>query len=81
MKAEIENDSHMLKEVTKKFINDLREKGIDEDIIFDINVGFEEALRNAMIHGNRQSKDKKVRIETEVTPEMVIISVEDEGGG
>ena len=81
MKTEIANDSHLLKEVSKKLINTLREKGVNEEIIFDIHVGFEEALRNAMIHGNKLSPDKVVKIEMEVTPEMVIISVEDEGEG
>ncbi|MFQ5953081.1 MAG: ATP-binding protein [Candidatus Omnitrophota bacterium] len=81
MKTEIANDSQLLKDVSKKFINFLREKGIDEDIIFDIHVGFVEALRNAMIHGNKNDPDKVVRIETEVTREMIIITVEDEGDG
>lgn len=81
MKTEIANDSHLLKEVSKELINTLREKGVNEEIIFDIHVGFEEALRNAMIHGNKLSPDKVVKIEMEVTPEMVIISVEDEGEG
>jgi len=81
MTTTIENDSHSLKEVSKKFINILKEKGIEEDIIFDIHVGFEEALRNAMVHGNKCDPGKKVTIETEKTGNVVIICVEDEGDG
>ena len=81
MKTSISNDSHLLKEVSKKLINILKEKNIDEDIIFDVHVAFEEALRNAMIHGNKNDSDKKVHVETEVTDKAVTIIVEDEGGG
>ena len=81
LRAAIENDSHLLKEVSNKLISALKEKGIDEEIIFDIHVGFEEALRNAMLHGNKEHPGKKVYIETEMTENSIIITVEDEGEG
>ena len=81
MKTVIENDSHLLKEVSNHLIKALKEQGVEEDIVFDIHVGFEEALRNAMIHGNKQNPDKKVTIETEIKDNSVIIRVEDEGEG
>jgi serine/threonine-protein kinase RsbW len=81
MKTKIANDSHLLNEISKEVINTLKEKGVDEEIIFDIHVGFEEALRNAMIHGNKLSPKKVVTIEVEVTEGMVVISVEDQGEG
>ena len=80
-KTTIANDDHLLKEESKKLINALREKGVSEEVIFDVHVGFEEALRNAMIHGNKRDPDKRVTIETRVTDDAVIICVEDEGGG
>lgn len=81
IKTKIDNDSHLLKEVSKKLISDLKENNIDEELIFDIHVGFEEALRNAMIHGNKMDPSKKVTVETEKTEGAVVISVEDEGDG
>ena len=81
MEIIISNDSHLLKETSKKLINILKEKKIDEDIIFDIHVGSEEALRNAMVHGNQSNPNKKVKIYTEISDNKVIISVEDEGEG
>ncbi|MGB3114305.1 MAG: ATP-binding protein [Candidatus Omnitrophota bacterium] len=81
METEIVNDSQLSKNVSKELITTLKESGVDEDIIFDIHVGFEEALRNAMIHGNKLSPDKVLKIRTEITPTEVIISVEDEGEG
>ena len=44
-------------------------------------MALEEALRNAMIHGNRNDSRKKVSVETELTDEYALITVEDEGTG
>jgi serine/threonine-protein kinase RsbW len=81
MKTEISNDNHHLKEISNVLINLLKEKNVKEEIVFDVHVSFEEALRNAMIHGNKSEPDKKVKVETEVTDEYVVIHVEDEGEG
>jgi serine/threonine-protein kinase RsbW len=75
------NDSSLLKEISNKLISDLEKKGVDEHVIFDIHVSFEEALRNAMMHGNKLDPSKKVSVETDVTDVRVAISVEDEGEG
>ena len=80
-KTSIANDSHLLKEISQNLINSLKDQGVAEDVIFDVHVGFEEALRNAMIHGNRNDPDKKVTIETEISDNTVIICIEDEGDG
>jgi len=80
-KKEIVNDSQLLKEISKGLINKLKKMGVSEEVVFDVHVGFEEALRNAMIHGNRSHPEKKVRIETEITDNYVSITVEDEGEG
>jgi serine/threonine-protein kinase RsbW len=77
----IENDSHLLKEVSKELITELKNRGVDENTVFDIHVGFEEALRNAMVHGNKSCPEKKVKVVTEISDKKVIMSVEDEGEG
>lgn len=81
MKNIIVNDSYLLKEESKKLINILKDKGISEDMIFDIHIGFEEALRNAMIHGNKLDIQKKVIVDVELTDDFIVICVEDEGDG
>jgi len=81
IKERITNDTHLLKKISRELIDSLKKEGVEEDIIFDIHVGFEEALRNAMIHGNKLDPDKTVSVETEIAGDKVIISVEDEGEG
>jgi serine/threonine-protein kinase RsbW len=81
MKTKIANDSHLLKEVSMELIRQLQKKGVDEDIVFDVHVGFEEALRNAMVHGNKSIPGRHVTVEAEISDLSVTICVEDEGDG
>ncbi len=80
-KLEIANDSRLLKEVSNNLISQLKEQGVTDEIIFDVHVGFEEALRNAMVHGNKSHADKKVKIEMDYDEKQVVLVVEDEGEG
>ncbi len=80
-KTSIANDSNLLKEVSKDLISALKDKEVVEEIIFDIHVAFEEALRNAMIHGNKNDPDKEVSVEIELSDDAVTICIEDEGEG
>ena len=80
-KQEIANDSKLLKDVSTRLIESLKERGISEELIFDVHVGFEEALRNAMVHGNKSHPDKKVKVETEINEKEIILIIEDEGEG
>lgn len=81
LKREITNDPRLLKKVSKELVNALKRIGVAEDVIFDVHVGFEEALRNAMVHGNKNLPGKKVTIEAEWGADAVMITVEDEGEG
>ncbi|MFH1665596.1 MAG: ATP-binding protein [Candidatus Omnitrophota bacterium] len=81
MKTTIANDNQLLKDLSKELMKTLNRNGVHEDVIFDIHVSFEEAVRNAMVHGNKRDPDKKVTVETEVKEKSVLITVEDEGEG
>lgn len=81
MKKHIRNDSMLLKKISSELIQELRRKDINEEAIFEVHVSFEEALRNAMMHGNRQDPGKKVLVETEIKDGILYIAVEDEGEG
>lgn len=52
-----------------------------EPELFAIRLAIEEALVNAIKHGNGSDPSKKVRIEYEINPEQVRIRIEDEGPG
>lgn len=77
----IENDSHLLKQLSGEITEKLTSLGVSEESLFEVRVAFEEALRNAMLHGNKMDAQKKVLVEAEMSEEKVKICVSDEGAG
>ena len=59
----------------------LQRFGYPERACFAVHLACEEALANALRHGNREDPTKEVRLACQVGPEMVRIEVEDEGEG
>lgn len=55
--------------------------GYDESCAFSIRLALEEALINAVKHGNGCDPSKQIELAYEVTDEQVEISVTDEGPG
>jgi len=67
--------------VQDEILNAIRNRGFKGNTFFAINLALEEALTNAIRHGNRLDPTKKVHVEAKVTPKRVEIIVEDEGPG
>ena len=59
----------------------MRDLGYSEDQQFAVRLALEEALVNAMKHGNRMDPVRHVRVAYRVMPEQVEIHVADEGEG
>ncbi|MFP3947622.1 MAG: ATP-binding protein [Longimicrobiales bacterium] len=53
----------------------------DHKLHFHFRVGLTEALSNAMLYGNREDPDKRVRVEVCVEESAVRVRVTDEGNG
>ena len=49
--------------------------------IFSVHLAMEEALVNAIRHGNRLDADKHVHVACRVSPELIRIEITDEGEG
>lgn len=66
-------------------VEDILEKmealGIYEDIPMELRLALEEALTNAVKHGNKLDPEKSVSVRAETFPGSVQIEVEDEGAG
>lgn len=52
-----------------------------EETKFGIKLALEEALTNAVKHGNRNDPEKRVIVRYAVTPDRMVVIVRDEGGG
>ncbi len=59
----------------------LKKLKVKKDQIADIAISVSEAVTNAVVHGNKNDINKKVKISIKVSPSEVEITVEDEGGG
>lgn len=77
----IASDYGDAREVQRLIREEIEKAGYDHDTQFGIKLALEEAIINAIKHGNKLSKTKRVHVEWTVTPEAVQIIIEDEGPG
>lgn len=70
-----------IRTVERDVLRRLRELDYDDDHLFAVRLAFEEALINAMKHGNRFDPARSVRVWYRILPERVEIRVADEGAG
>src|SRR5271167_2232572 len=77
----IPSDPNEARRVQDQIEHLLKSKQFSEREIFSIRLALEEALVNAIKHGNRCDRDKKVHISYRVLPERFDIAITDEGPG
>src|SRR5207237_9019446 len=58
-----------------------RESGFEEEDLDRIGMSVRECMVNAVVHGNRYSAHKKVRLSLSRTPERFTIRIADQGVG
>ena len=59
----------------------LKKLKVKKDQIVNIAISVSEAVTNAVVHGNKNDTNKKVKISLKVDTSSVEVTVEDEGGG
>ena len=69
------------RDILDELISRLRQDDWSEDDIFAVEMAGEEAITNAVHHGNRYDPTKKVRLRFQVAPDRVLMIVSDEGDG
>jgi serine/threonine-protein kinase RsbW len=68
-------------QVCRLLLDQVRHRGFEGKDVFAIHLALEEALTNAINHGNRGDPDKTVSVECLITPEKFDISITDQGSG
>lgn len=81
LKFTIPSDFAAGRDVQKRILDDVSRLGFNSHCQFAIKLALEEALINAIKHGNRLDPKKKVHIEAKVTSKQLEITIEDEGPG
>jgi serine/threonine-protein kinase RsbW len=77
----IPTDLNAGRELAEEVLGLAQANGYHQDVCFAIRLALEEALINAIKHGNRCDPAKKIRIRFQVGPDKADIRVADEGEG
>jgi serine/threonine-protein kinase RsbW len=77
----IESSKPAIAAICKQLLAEAADNDFDKDTIFAIHLALEEALTNAVVHGNKQDPSKKVEIEYVIVPAKFEITIKDQGDG
>jgi len=77
----IPSDTAAGQSVQERIIQLLESLSYDERDVFGIRLAVEEALVNAIKHGNQMDPTKTVRITCRIAPHKIRIEIEDQGQG
>lgn len=77
----IPSEIRYIKEVWLKILADIKPYNVDPDTLFDIRLCVEEALNNAVMHGNNSDNRLFVNVSYWVEGADFNIEIKDEGGG
>jgi len=69
------------REIQQAILKEITRRGFNGQNVFGVQLALEEALINAIKHGNRFAAHKKVQLAVNITNQEVEIIIEDEGGG
>ncbi len=77
----IESKPSATVKVCRQILPILEANNFSQEDIFAVHLALEEALINAIKHGNKMDPNKEVKIDYSVSPEKVEISMTDQGEG
>jgi serine/threonine-protein kinase RsbW len=77
----IASDLQIGNQIVLHIVSRMEEMGWRESELFGIQMALEEAIVNAIKHGNRCDREKRVHIVVEVTGDSFYLRVTDEGQG
>ncbi|MBX9654499.1 ATP-binding protein [bacterium] len=77
----IPSDTALGLRVQEQIIEVLRSHQFSDKTIFGIRLAMEEAIINAIKHGNKQDLEKFVQVRYTINEEHFLIEIEDEGPG
>ena len=78
---EIPSQIKNIRKVSSEILESLSPYRLDENTLFDIRLCTEEAVRNAVVHGNRSNEKLRVKVSYWIDNNKLNIEVEDEGDG
>ena len=80
-KISLQSDLSQLSEIEFFMEDVMRQFKIEEDFSGILSVPLNECVKNAIVHGNKCNKDKKVNVEIQCEKSKLFFSITDEGQG
>lgn len=77
----IASDASDGREVVAQILEEMQRAEWAEHDVFGVHLAIEEALVNAIKHGNHKDPTKKVEVECRISGDRVVIRIADEGDG
>ena len=77
----LESDLGSVDSAEEMVLEEARRLGFDEDDLHKIGMSLRECMVNAVVHGNRYNRRKKVHLKVTRTPDCLTVVVGDEGDG
>ncbi len=77
----VRNNLVAAKQPEQEILRKVQECGYREEDVFAIKLALEEAMTNAVRHGNRNDPAKQIFVRYQVTPRKTTILIRDEGPG
>ena len=79
--ATVSNDLRSARQPERRILAELARWGYDHDTVFGIKLALEEAITNAVRHGNARDTSKRLVVRYYVDAARVVIMVRDQGNG
>jgi serine/threonine-protein kinase RsbW len=77
----IQSSHDIVHTLCKEILQEAQSNHFSQNDLFGIHLSIEEAMINAVRHGNNDDPNKKVHVSYTITPSIFDILIEDEGGG
>ena len=81
MEFDIPSDLQRGREVQNAILDACRENGFSDDAYFAVKLALDEAVTNAIKHGNKFDKSKRVHVRAAVGDDEMWVEVRDDGPG
>jgi serine/threonine-protein kinase RsbW len=77
----IQSSGDLARKLCREIVGQINPNDFSQEEIFDIRLAIEEAIINAVEHGNRRDPLKHITVEYSIAPDTIEISITDEGCG
>ena len=75
------SETRFIRESSAMILDSLKSLGVDDSRAFEIKLCVEEAVRNAIVHGNKSDPKRQIKFSYWINDDTVNIEIEDEGSG